>query len=164
MCLFVIVINCRRMCAGGRVFTDYAVVFLHLRSELRLFAYFGGVTELVDRCCHQLSVSLQRKEVLSHRAGAQAVVSAAIHYGVQSTHLILPVFQRSQLPMWKICKSQRIQRWEGAVPIIIMLDSSICARLWGSLLFIPPLPLGTSKLLRFQPHTFKPDRAATHLL
>lgn len=64
----------------------------------------------------------------------------------------------------KICKSQRIQRWKRAVRIIIMLDSSICAQIWGSLLFIPPFPLGTSKLLEFQLHTLRPDRTITYLL
>lgn len=116
------------------------------------------------RCCQQLSVSLKMKGVLGSRAGAQAAVSAAIHYGVQGMHLALPVFQRSQLPVWRICKSQSIQRWKGAVHIIIVLDSSICARIWGSLLFILPVPLDTSKLLEFMLHMFMPDRTAAYPL
>lgn len=37
------------MCIGGRGFSDYAVVFSHLRSGHRLFAHSGGVKQLTDQ-------------------------------------------------------------------------------------------------------------------
>lgn len=164
MCLFVIVLNCCCMCVGGRVFTDYAVVFLVLDQGPDYLLILEEWRGWQIRCCQQLSVSPKMKGVLGSRAGARAAVSAAVYSGVQGMHLELPVFQRSQLPMWKMCKSRRIKRWKGAVRIIIVLDSSIWTRIRGSLLFILPVSLGTSKLLEFQLHAFMPDGTATHLL
>lgn len=131
MCLFVIVLNCCCMCVGGRVFTDYAVVFLLLDQGPDYLLILEEWRGWQIRCCQQLSVSPKMKGVLGSRAGARAAVSAAVNSEVQGKHLALPVFQRRQLPMWKMCKSQRIKRWKGAVRIIIMLDSSIWTRIWG---------------------------------
>lgn len=147
MWLFFIVISCCCMRVSGRVFTDDAVVIAHFRWGPTLLAHAGGGKVPADPMPPAVLCGPGGEGGAQQWGWGWTAASAALYSGVQGMCLTLS-FQGISFLCGKFRQSQRTQRWKRAVPIIIALDSSICAVMRLTLIY-STIPLGTSKYLSF---------------